>query len=95
MINKEQLRAARAWLDMSQQDLATAAKVGKRTIADFERGATLPHERTLRDIEETLVSLGVEFQFEGAKGVGIRVRANRRDQVGKERHGPRTQVEKK
>jgi ribosome-binding protein aMBF1 (putative translation factor) len=74
MINKEQLRAARAWLDMSQQDLATAAKVGKRTIADFERGATIPHERTLRDIEQTLVSLGVEFQFEGAKGVGIRVR---------------------
>jgi ribosome-binding protein aMBF1 (putative translation factor) len=74
MINKEQLRAARAWLDMSQQDLATAAKVGKRTIADFERGATIPHERTLRDIEQTLVSLGVEFQFEGAKGVGVRVR---------------------
>jgi ribosome-binding protein aMBF1 (putative translation factor) len=76
MINKEQLRAARAWLDMSQQDLATAAKVGKRTIADFERGATIPHERTLRDIEQTLVSLGVEFQFEGATGVGLRVHAH-------------------
>ena len=76
MINKEQLRAARAWLEMSQQDLATAAKVGKRTVADFERGATIPHERTLRDIERTLVSLGVEFQFDGAIGVGIRVRPN-------------------
>jgi ribosome-binding protein aMBF1 (putative translation factor) len=76
MINKEQLRAARAWLEMSQQDLATAAKVGKRTVADFERGATIPHERTLRDIEQTLVSLGVEFQFDGAIGVGIRVRPN-------------------
>jgi ribosome-binding protein aMBF1 (putative translation factor) len=76
MINKEQLRAARAWLDMSQQDLATAAKVGKRTVADFERGATIPHERTLRDIEQTLVSLGVEFQFDGMIGVGIRVRPN-------------------
>jgi transcriptional regulator with XRE-family HTH domain len=76
MINKEQLRSARAWLDMSQQDLATAAKVGKRTVADFERGATIPHERTLRDIEQTLVSLGVEFQFDGTIGVGIRVRPN-------------------
>jgi ribosome-binding protein aMBF1 (putative translation factor) len=76
MINKEQLRAARAWLEMSQQDLATAAKVGKRTVADFERGATIPHERTLRDIEETLVSLGVEFQFDDTIGVGIRVRPN-------------------
>ncbi|MCK9911954.1 helix-turn-helix domain-containing protein, partial [Microbacteriaceae bacterium K1510] len=76
MINKEQLRAARAWLDLSQQDLAVAAKVGKRTIADFERGATVPHDRTLRDIEATLVSLGIEFQFEGSKGVGVRVRLN-------------------
>jgi ribosome-binding protein aMBF1 (putative translation factor) len=75
MINKEQMRAARAWLNMSQQDLASAAKVGKRTIADFERGATLPHERTLRDIEQTLVALGIEFQFEGTKGVGIRMRS--------------------
>jgi transcriptional regulator with XRE-family HTH domain len=75
MINKEQLRAARAWLNLSQQDLAGAAKVGKRTIADFERGATVPHDRTLRDIEQTLVALGIEFQFEGPTGVGIR--ANR------------------
>ncbi len=74
MINKEQLRAARAWLALSQQDLATAAKVGKRTIADFERGATIPHERTMRDIEATLTSLGIEFQFEGSHGVGIRLR---------------------
>lgn len=72
MINKEQLRAARAWLNLSQQDLATAAKVGKRTIADFERGATLPHERTLRDIEQTLIALGIEFLFDGPKGVGVR-----------------------
>ncbi|MCK9917196.1 helix-turn-helix domain-containing protein [Microbacteriaceae bacterium K1510] len=75
MINKEQLRAARAWLDLSQQDLATAAKVGKRTIADFERGATIPHDRTLRDIEAALELLGIEFQFEGSKGVGIRLRS--------------------
>ena len=74
MINKEQLRAARAWLNLSQQDLATAAKVGKRTIADFERGATVPHERTLRDVEQTLAALGIEFQFEGHTGVGVRIR---------------------
>ena len=72
MINKEQLRAARAWLNLSQQDLATAAKVGKRTSRDFERGATIPHERTLRDIEQTLTALGIEFQFDGSIGVGIR-----------------------
>jgi hypothetical protein len=47
--------------------------VGKRTIADFERGATIPHDRTLRDIEQTLIALGVEFQFEGQIGVGVRI----------------------
>jgi predicted transcriptional regulator len=74
MLNKEQLRAARAWLNLSQQALATEAKVGKRTIADFERGATVPHDRTLRDIRETLEKLGIEFQFDGSVGVGIRIR---------------------
>ncbi len=78
MINKEQLRAARAWLGLSQQEMARAAKVGKRTVADFERGATVPHERTLRDIEQTLVALGVEFQFEGQIGVGLRINSRKR-----------------
>jgi ribosome-binding protein aMBF1 (putative translation factor) len=85
MINKEQLRAARAWLDLSQQDLATAAKVGKRTIADFERGATIPHERTMRDIEATLTSLGIEFQFEGSQGVGVRIHPKGRGTLPKSR----------
>jgi ribosome-binding protein aMBF1 (putative translation factor) len=72
MVNKEQLRAARAWLNLSQLDLATRAKVGHKTIADFERGATVPYDRTLRDIEATLEELGIEFQFEDGVGVGIR-----------------------
>ena len=78
MINKEQLRAARAWLGLSQQEMAVAAKVGKRTVADFERGATVPHERTLRDIEQALVGLGIEFQFEGQVGVGLRIKSPKR-----------------
>ena len=79
MINKEQLRASRAWLGLSQQEMASAAKVGKRTVADFERGATIPHERTLRDIEQALIALGVEFQFEGQIGVGLRVNSQKRN----------------
>jgi hypothetical protein len=47
--------------------------VGKRTIADFEP-ATIPHDRTLRDIEQTLISLGVEFQFEGPVESSVRTR---------------------
>jgi DNA-binding XRE family transcriptional regulator len=85
MVNKEQIRAARAWLGLSQDDLARAAKVAKKTIADFERGATVPHDRTLRDIEATLVSFGIEFQFDGTIGVGIRVRPDASGSAGKAR----------
>jgi len=34
--------------------------------------ATILHERTLRDVEQTLTALGIEFQFEGSIGVGVR-----------------------
>lgn len=74
MINKKQTRAARAWLSLSQEDLAKEVQVAKRTIADFERGATVPHDRTLRDIRVTLERLGADFLFEDGVGVGIRFR---------------------
>jgi hypothetical protein len=32
----------------------------------------------LRDIEQTLVALGVEFQFEGQIGVGLRINSRKR-----------------
>lgn len=74
MITREQCRAARALLGISQDDLVALAKVGKRTIADFERGATLPHERTLRDIRLALEARGIDFLFEENRGVGVRFR---------------------
>ncbi len=74
MVNKEQLRAARAWLGMTQQDLANASMVDKKTIARFELGASVPHDRTLRDLRVALEARGVEFLFEGAVGVGLRVK---------------------
>ena len=76
MVNREQIRAARAWLGLSQEELAKLAKVGSRTIKDFERGASTPYERTLRDIEEALEKLGIDFLFENQIGVGLRIRAN-------------------
>ena len=74
MVNKEQIKAARAWLDMKQGDLAALAEVSHKTLANFERGATIPHDRTLRDIQITLENLGVEFIFEDHKGVGVKIR---------------------
>lgn len=74
MINSSQLRAARAWLGLSQDQLADLTRVAKRTIARIESEATVPHERTLRDIQTALEKLGLEFLVEGGVGVGIRLR---------------------
>ena len=77
MLNKEQLRAARAWLGLSQDKVAEISKVASQTIKNFERGASVPYERTLRDIQIALEELGIEFVFDGEEGVGIRLRRSR------------------
>ncbi len=75
MINKEQLRAARAWLGLSQDKVAKISKVASKTIKNFERGASMPYERTLRDIQKVLEERGIEFVFDDeGEGIGIRIR---------------------
>ena len=37
-LTPEQCRAARAWLDWSQNDLADAANISLSTVRDFEKG---------------------------------------------------------
>ena len=71
MISAAQSRAARAWLNITQQDLADRSLVHKKTIADFERGASVPHDRTLRDLSRALEELGIEFLFDGARARGV------------------------
>lgn len=71
MVTARQIRAARAWLGWSQQDLADRSKVAKRTIAEFELGNRVPYDRTLRDLKEALEAAGVVFQFDGMSGTGI------------------------
>ena len=74
-ITGDQCRAARALLKWSQGDLKDAAKVARKTIADFENGASVPFERTLRDIKQTLEEAGVEFIPANGGGAGVRFRA--------------------
>jgi predicted transcriptional regulator len=61
-------------LGLKQSDLAKSAKVALKTLADFERGATVPHDRTVRDIQKALEEIGIEFLFDGAEGIGLRKR---------------------
>src|SRR3712207_1715991 len=67
-----QCRAARALLNWSQDQLEAAAKVARKTIADFEREARQPHPRTLAAIRAALEAAGVEFTDGDAPGVRLR-----------------------
>jgi predicted transcriptional regulator len=76
MINMtpELCRAARGWLGWSQSELATQAKVYKRTVADFERRHRQPLPSTLRDILETFERAGVVFlQADGVVYCGLKM----------------------
>jgi DNA-binding transcriptional regulator YiaG len=57
----EQCRAARAWLDMSQDALAKAAKVGLSTVKDFESGKRTPIPATQMAMQAVLERAGIAF----------------------------------
>lgn len=70
----EQLRAGRALIGWSQDQLAAKAKVAKATIANFEAGKRQPYDRTLDDLREALEAAGVEFIEQDGGGPGVRLR---------------------
>lgn len=69
-----QCRAARALLNWSQDQLEASAKVARKTIADFEREARQPYDRTLTALRAALEAAGVEFIAENGGGAGVRLR---------------------
>jgi transcriptional regulator with XRE-family HTH domain len=73
MVNARQIRAGRAWLGWSQQQLADASTVAKRTIIRAEQASeeATVQARTLRDIQRALEDAGVRFLFDGEIGIGI------------------------
>lgn len=56
-----QVKAARALLAWSQQELANAAKVATSTVADFERGLRTPVANNAQAIRESLEARGLQF----------------------------------
>jgi len=60
-ISTAQVRAARALLGWTQQELANRAKVAPSTIADFERGKRIPVSNNLDAIRAALESNGIAF----------------------------------
>lgn len=77
-LTHEQCRAGRALLGWSQDQLAEASKVAKPTIANFERGARQPYERTLRDLREAMEKAGAVFigqdEASSSGGPGVRLK---------------------
>jgi DNA-binding XRE family transcriptional regulator len=57
-MSPEQCRAARAWLDWSQDDLAQRARVSSSTIRDLEAGRRVP-------IPNNMLAIGRAFEEAG------------------------------
>jgi transcriptional regulator with XRE-family HTH domain len=65
-LTPKHIRAARALLAWSQQDLAKAASVATSTVADFERGRRTPVANNAQAIREALEGAGINFLPAGA-----------------------------
>jgi transcriptional regulator with XRE-family HTH domain len=61
-----QLRAARAWLGWSQDELALKSGVSKHSIARYEQGRSLAYDGTLAKLKRTLEAAGISFHTDGA-----------------------------
>ncbi len=81
MVNAAQVRAARALLNWSQDDLANRANVSARTLNYLEKGMRHPQKQTLRDIERAFTEAGIEFlaSADGTVGVLLRGEGSNRD----------------
>jgi predicted transcriptional regulator len=69
-----QVRAARSLLNISQDDLAAASEVPKRTLVRLELGQGEPQSRTVVAVREALEAAGVVFIAENGGGAGVRLR---------------------
>ena len=74
MITPRQIRAARALLDWSQQELADKAIVSLNAVTRLERGEVDPRVSTVMAVQRALTGAGIEFLTEEAnRGEGVRL----------------------
>jgi transcriptional regulator with XRE-family HTH domain len=61
MLTPEQSRAARGWLDWSQEDLARRAGVSISTVRDFEKGRRTPIPNNINALQGALEAAGIKL----------------------------------
>ena len=72
MLSPEQCRAARAWLEWSQDELAKRASVGLSTVRAFEKGGRMPIRNNLDALRAALEAGGVRPVYaDDGKPLGI------------------------
>lgn len=82
-ISPVQCRAGRVLLGWSQVQLATAAKVGRSSVYEFETGARPLRSGLRRAIGSALEAAGVEFLVDdGSHGPGVRLRESEVELLG-------------
>jgi predicted transcriptional regulator len=74
MVTPRQIRAARALLGWSQQQLADKAIVSLNAVARLESGKVDPRLSTVSAIQKALMKAGIEFLVADTKGEGVRLR---------------------
>ena len=72
-MSPEQCRAARAWLNWTQQELASRAGVGLSTLRDFEKGERTPIPNNLAAIRRAIETAGISLLDHEGRAVGIRL----------------------
>jgi transcriptional regulator with XRE-family HTH domain len=80
LISSAHIRAARALLGISAEQLSQMANVPHRTIQRFESAEGIPPSRsgTLERVQRALEAAGIEFIGDPETTPGVRLRPNRR-----------------
>lgn len=77
MVTPREVRAARAFLGWTRQQLADRAVVALNTVIRLEQGVVDSRSSTLQSIRKVLEAAGVEFLSLSEDGEGIRIRRRR------------------
>lgn len=77
MLTPQQSRAARGWLEWSQEDLAKRAHVSLSTVRDFEKGRRDPIANNLEAMRRAFEAEGIKLNFsETGSPTGIEIKPN-------------------